>query len=137
MPLHEHFQTSLIVHSLILILIGFAGIAIATFSSPRGTRSKTLCTILCCILTSAGIVGAITTSAREIKWLEQSVRVLEESRERDSKMFRAIQQDFQKNVNTMRENERRLLGQLAAQGELSQESKKKIDAALFMYGVRN
>jgi|SRR5215472_14025003 len=135
--LHEHFQVSLIVHNLIFILIGFAGVAIATFSPPRGPRSKTLCILLFWILAGGGIVGLVTTSAGEINGFENSVRWLEEDLKRDSKVFRDIQEDFQKNFTTMKENERRLLGQLVAQGELSQESKKKIDAALFMYGVRN
>ena len=95
---YEHFQVSLIVHDLIFILIGFAGVAIATFSPPRGPRSKTLCILLFWILAGGGIVGLVTTSAGEINGFENSVRWLEEDLKRDSKVFRDIQEDFQKTL---------------------------------------
>src|SRR5215469_14423882 len=110
--LHEHFQDSLIVHNLIFILIGFAGVAIVAFSPPRGLKSKTLCIILCWILAGGGVVGMVTTSAGEIKWLEETIRVLEENMERESRVARYRQ----KHIGEMNENAQRVLGQLVAQG---------------------
>ena len=129
--LHEHFQVSLIVHNLIFILIGFAGVAIAAFSPPRGLKSKTLCIILCWILAGGGVVGMVTTSAGEIKWLEETIRVLEENMERESRVARYRQ----KHIEEMNENAQRVLGQPVAQGGLSQENKKEIDAALCCPGA--
>jgi|SRR5215831_8995141 len=86
--LHDHFQVSLILHNLIFILIGFVGVAIATFSRPRGPRSKTLCIILFWILAGGGIVGGITTSAEEIRGLENRVRYQDEVLKRESKEIR-------------------------------------------------
>ena len=125
----EHFQVSLIVHNLIFILIGFAGVAIATFSSPRGPRSKTLCVVLCWILAGGGIVGMVATSAEEIKGLESMVRYQGDGLKQYSKEIR----HRRKQIREMNENAQQLLGQLVAQGGLSQENKIKIDATLVPY----
>ena len=148
--LHEHFQDSLIVHNLIFILIGFAGVAIVAFSPPRGLKSKTLCIILCCILVGGAIVDVITTSAGKIEGLEATIRGRDEAFQHhwaqsisDWNRAARIQREelkqnqeeikhTQEKIREMNENSQRLLRQLVAQGGLSQEKKKRIDAVLAM-----
>jgi len=126
--------------NLIFILIGFVGVAIGTSSPPRGPRSKTLCIIFCWTLAGGGIVGAITTSAGKIKELEATRR---DSDQMINEVVKAVARHGwelklnhryivhgEEKIKDMNENAQRLLSQLVAQGGLSPENKKKIDAVL-------